>query len=168
MHTHISLLRGINVGGHNLIKMEDLRAIYASLKFRNVQTYVQSGNVVFQSADSDPAAKIEAAIEKKYGFRPTVITRTAEDLERVIARNPFPNAEPNRLIVTFCRAEPPTRAVLDLNEQMHLHGRELYIYYPNGQGKPNVPWAKIEKALGVPGTGRNWNTIQKLLEMAKA
>ncbi|HXS97032.1 MAG TPA: DUF1697 domain-containing protein [Candidatus Limnocylindrales bacterium] len=168
MNTLISLLRGINVGGHNVIRMEDLRAIYAGLKFKNVQTYVQSGNVVFQFAGPDPAAKIEAAIEKKYGFRPTVITRTAEEIEGVLARNPFPAAEPNRLIVTFCRTEPATRAVLELNEQMHLHGRELYIYYPNGQGKPNVPWTKIEKALGVPGTGRNWNTVNKLLEMAKA
>lgn len=167
MQTYISLLRGINVGGHNLIKMEDLKALYTALKFKNVRTYVQSGNVVFDSAEPAISDRIEAAIEKKCGFRPTVVLRTPEDLRHAIAANPFPNAEPNKLIVIFCKSEPPTDAVMTLNEQLHLRGKELYIYYPNGQGKANVPFTKIEKALGVPATGRNLNTVSKLLQLAQ-
>src|SRR6266851_4700119 len=102
----ISLLRGVNVGGHHMIKMEALRALYESLGLRDAKTYVQSGNVVFKTQERDLvrlSKKIEDGIERKFGFRPHVIVRTPSDLRNVIARNPFAQRrgiEPNRLLVT--------------------------------------------------------------------
>jgi len=174
------MLRGVNVGGHNKIKMEELRALYASLKLRGAQTLVQSGNVVFRTDEADEAAlaeRIAKAIGRKFGFQPGVIVRTPLEMRRAIAKNPFAGrkeVEPNKLLVTFLAAEPSAEArkkALGIDtapEELRLLGRELYIYYPNGQARPKVPWTTIEKALGVAGTGRNWNTVTKLLEMAEA
>lgn len=173
------MLRGINVGGHNQIKMDDLRGLYGSLKLRGARTLVQSGNVVFRADEGDPAplaARIEKAIERQFGFRPAVIVRTPAELRETIAQNPFAAREgidPSRLLVTFLASEPAPEArekVLRMEiapEELRLRGRELYIYYPHGQARPKVPWTSIEKTLQVAGTGRNWNTVTKLLEMAE-
>src|SRR5947208_284971 len=112
----ISLLRGVNVGGHNQIKMDALRALYESLKLRDPHTYVQSGNVVFRSEERDLsrlAKKIESAIERSFGFRPGIIVRTASELRDVIARNPFAGRkglDPSRLLVMFLAADPGQEA----------------------------------------------------------
>src|SRR5450755_137010 len=114
MTAMICLLRGVNVGGHNQIKMDALRTLCESLKLGNAQTYIQSGNVVFQSSERDPdklAARIGGAIEKKHGFRPDVVLRTASEMRAVIARNPFSRRngiEPNKLAVMFLSSEPET------------------------------------------------------------
>src|SRR6266478_5036178 len=114
----ISLLRGVNVGGHHMIKMDALRALYESLGLRDPQTYVQSGNVVFKTQERDLvrlSKKIEDGIEQTFGFRPHVIVRTPSDLRNVIARNPFAQRrgiEPNRLLVSFL-AGVPTREARD-------------------------------------------------------
>jgi uncharacterized protein (DUF1697 family) len=135
----ICLLRGVNVGGHNMIKMDVLRALCESIGHLDVQTYVQSGNVVFQTKDRDAAklaATIEDAIEKKHGFRPDVILRTAAEMREVIARNPFAkrkDIEPGKLIVTFLDSEPAAEtkvAILALKpdpEEIRMNGRELYV-----------------------------------------
>jgi uncharacterized protein (DUF1697 family) len=176
----ISMLRGINVGGHNRIKMDALRALYESLGLRNPQTYVQSGNVVFRTDKRDLAAlakRIEDAIERGFGFRPSVILRTTSELRDAIARNPFAKRsgiEPNKLLVNFLASDPGAEArkkVLSLKtepEELRMHGRELYIYFPNGMARPKMSWAVLERTLKVPGTGRNWNSVTKLLEMAEA
>ena len=176
----ICLLRGVNVGGHNKIKMDALRALCVSLKLRNPQTYVQSGNLVFQSHETNLpqlSQKLEAAIERKFGFRPPVILRTAADLRRVIAQNPFakrPGIEPAKLLVTFLADKPSREAAnsllqLKINpEELHLIGRELYIYFPNGAGKSKLNWPNLDKTLQTTGTARNWNTVTKLLEMANS
>ncbi len=174
----ICLLRGVNVGGHNMIKMDALRALCESLGHCSVQTYVQSGNVVFQTSERDPikiGAKIEAAIEKKLGFRPDVILRTAAEMSEVIARSPFAKRkgiEPNKLIVTFLADEPSAEvkaAVLGLKpdpEEIQMRERELYIYFPEGSGRSKlVP--VLSRVLKNKGTARNWNTVVKLLEMAE-
>lgn len=178
MTAMIALLRGVNVGGHHQIKMEVLRALCESLGLCNPQTYIQSGNVVFQTKERDTAklsAQIESAIEKKHGFRPDVVLRTAGELREVIAKNPFAkrkDIEPNKLIVTFLAAEPTAESratVLALKpdpEELRLHGRELYIYFPDGMGRSKFP-AVLGKALKNTGTARNWNTVTKLLEMAE-
>lgn len=175
----ISLVRGINVGGNRMIKMAVLREIYQSLGLENPRTYVQSGNVLFKtSLRSTPALarRIEDAIERSVGFRPTVILRTAPELRDVIARNPFAGRaeiEPSKLLVTFLADDPgpSIRAeVLKIKtspEELRMEGRELYIYYPNGMARPKLPLAAIERVIKVPGTGRNWNTVNKLLEMAE-
>lgn len=175
----IALLRGVNVGGHHKIKMDALRALCESLGLRHVQTYVQSGNVVFHAPPSKVphlAQRIETAIEKSFGFRPSVILRTADDVKDVIARNPFaarPDVPPNRLLVTFLAAHPSpeardhVRAIKTDPEELHIDGRELYIFFPEGIGRSKLPQAAIDKALQTPGTARNWNSVIQLVEMAE-
>jgi uncharacterized protein (DUF1697 family) len=176
----ISLLRGVNVGGHHKIKMDALRALYESLELQQPQTYVQSGNVVFRTKERNLvglAQRIEDGIERSVGFRPAVILRTLPEWRDVIARNPFgkrSGIEPSKLLVSFLAAEPAKDAlakVLEIEtkpEELHASGRELYIYFPDGMGRSKLPWASLDKVLGSPGTGRNWNTVKKLLEIAES
>jgi uncharacterized protein (DUF1697 family) len=175
----ISMLRGVNVGGHNKIKMEALRALYESLRLRDAQTYVQSGNVIFRTDERDVsrlAKRIEDGIERKFGFRPNVILRTAAEMKEVIARNPFAKRrgiEPSKLLVTFLASDPGVEArekILQIKcdpEELRIEGREVYIYFPNGIGRSKLSWAALEKTLKTPGTGRNWNSVTKILEMAE-
>jgi uncharacterized protein (DUF1697 family) len=175
----ISMLRGVNVGGHNKIKMEALRGLYESLGLLDAQTYIQSGNVVFRTKERDLALlakRIGNGIEQGFGFRPDVIVRTAAELRDVIAKNPFrtrPGIDPGKLLVTFLSGDPDADArdkVLKIKadpEEFWLIGRELYIHYPNGMGRTKLPAALIERTLKTSGTGRNWNTVTKLLEMAE-
>jgi uncharacterized protein (DUF1697 family) len=158
--------------------MDALRALYESLQLRDPQTYVQSGNVVFRTEERDlaPLAKrVEDGIQRSFGFRPDVIVRTSSELRDVIARNPFATRrgiEPSKLLVTFLAQDPGPEArdrVLQMKadpEELRIDGREVYVYFPNGMARPKLPWAAVEKALKTPGTGRNWNTVRKLLEIA--
>ena len=180
MPTMIALLRGINVGGNNILPMERLRAICASLGLQDAQTLLQSGNVVFRTALRDPAAlaaRMEDAIEQAFGFRPAVILRTAPELQDAMARNPFSareGIEPNRLLVLFLAGHPAAEArqkALAIKadpEELHINGRELFIYFPNGMGRPKLSVAQVERTLKVPGTGRNWNTVMKLMQIAQS
>jgi uncharacterized protein (DUF1697 family) len=175
----ISMLRGVNVGPHNRIKMDKLRAVYESLQFENPRTYVQSGNVVFRSKQrSTPqlAKKIQAAIQKQCSCNPVVILRTTQEMRAAIAASPFAKGrqlEPGKILVTFLDAEPPAGAHATIQglkqypEELHLKGRELYIYFPNGAGKTKLPWSAVEKLLKVNGTARNWNSVTNLLKMAE-
>lgn len=178
MDVVISLLRGINLGGRT-IKMDTLRALYESLGLSDPQTYVASGNVIFRTKERNfdrLTKRIEDAIEKKFGFHSNVIVRTPAELRVAIARNPFAKRsgiEPGKLLVTFLGSHPDKPALERLSkikadpEELHIEGRELYIYFPNGAGRSKLPWASVEKILGVPGTARNWNSVMKLLEMAE-
>jgi uncharacterized protein (DUF1697 family) len=180
MSVVIAMLRGVNVGGNKKLNMEALRTLCAGLGLRDVKTYIQSGNLIFRddTGDAEAAARrIEDAIQKKFGFRPDVIVRTASDLSKVIANNPFagrPEVAPNRLLAVFMAGTPSQQArkqVLAIPgepEELHIKGRELYIYYPNGMAHPKIPLVRIEKLLATSSTGRNWNTVNKLLAMAKA
>ena len=175
----ICMLRGVNLGAHNRIKMEALRALCESLKLRDAQTYVQSGNLLFRTGEKDAAKlqkRIADAIEKKFGFRCDVITRTTAELKEAIARNPFGKRrgiEPNKLLVTFLAEDPgqeareKVRALHTDPEEVRIDGREMYIYYPNGMARPKVSGATLERILKVSGTGRNWNSVTKMLEMAE-
>lgn len=179
MPVTISMLRAVNVAGHNVIKMDALRELYQSLKLRDAQTYVQSGNVVFRTEERDLALltkRIQNGIERTFACRPDVILRTTAELRDVIARNPFAKRrgiEPNKLLVTFLAADPGPEVrgqVLKIKcdpEELHIIGRELYIYFLNGMGRTKLSWAVLERALKIPGTGRNWNSVIKLLEMAE-
>ena len=173
----ISMLRGVNVGGHNKIKMDALRALYESLKLRDAQTYVQSGNVVFRTDEQDVSRltkRIEDGIERKFGFRPDVVLRTAEEMKDVVARNPFAKRrgiEPNKLLVTFFASDPGAEArekVLQIKcdpEELRIEGRELYVYFQNGMGKSKLTNAYFDSKLKTISTVRNWRTILALLEM---
>jgi uncharacterized protein (DUF1697 family) len=176
----ISLLRAVNVGGHGVIKMADLRSLCESLRLKDVQTYVQSGNIVFRTDEKDMAKlaqRIQEAITKKFGVTTGVMLRTAEDMREVVARNPFPKqskTEPAKLHVSFLEAKLTPEAHKQLRalplavEKLVPSGRELFIYFPNGAGKSKLPWAKVDKICTTRGTARNWNSVMQLLEMAEA
>ena len=180
MPVYISMLRGVNVGGHNKIKMEELRALYVSLGFRNPQSFIQSGNVIFTIKERDCSAlsnRISNAIERKLGFRPAVLLRTASELRDAIARNPFAtrkSLDPSKLAIIFLEVGPGAEirkkllAIKCAPEELHADGRELYIYFPNGMARPRLSMPTVERILNTACTGRNWNTVQKLLEMADA
>jgi uncharacterized protein (DUF1697 family) len=176
----ISMLRGVNLGAHNRVKMDDLRALYKSLGLEDPRTYVQSGNILFRTKErptQELAKKIQAAIARKCGCNPNVILRTTAEFKKAIAGNPFakrPEIEPGKLLVSFLSDEPGTEAqstIEKLNqshkEELHLRGRELYIYFPDGAGKSKLPWSSLEKLFKVTGTARNWNSVTKMLEMAE-
>jgi uncharacterized protein (DUF1697 family) len=178
--TVISMLRGINVGGNRIIKMDALKAVYESLGLEGVQTFIQSGNVVFrtrQCALAPLGKRIEDAIEKKFGFRPGVLCRTAPELRALIEANPFatrPDIHPGKLLVVFLSGtidDAARKNLLNVKadpEEMLMGGAELYIYFPNGQARPKLKMADVEKAHKRSWTGRNWNTVNKLLEIAEA
>jgi len=174
----ISMLRGVNVGPHNRIKMEALRELYESLRLEGPRTYVQSGNVIFRTKEKNQprlAKKIQEGISKKCSCSPDVILRTTEEMRAVVRANPFAkrkDIEPGKLLVTFLESEPAAESnrlsgLKGYPEELHLKGRELYIYFPNGAGKSKLPWSKVEKLVGVTGTARNWNSVLALLEIAE-
>jgi uncharacterized protein (DUF1697 family) len=175
----ISMLRGVNVGGHKMVKMQSLCTLCGSLGLREAQTYLQSGNVIFRTDGRDMVRlckRIEDGIEKTFGFRSDVILRTPADLRDVVATNPFAarcGIDPKRLAVTFLSSDPGKEAREKLlaikaePEELRIEGRELYIYYPHGMARPKLTWPIIERTLKTSGTSRNWNTVTKLLEIGE-
>jgi len=175
----VSMLRGINMGPHHRIQMEALRKVYEGLGLRDVASYVQSGNVVFRTTGRNPGkigAQIEKGIEAAFGFHSDVLLRTTAELRAVVAANPFAGRtgiEPGKLSVTFLAAEPAAEAAEKLlsvriePEELYIRGREIFVYFPNGMARPKLPLGLIDRAVKMPNTGRNWNTVNKLLEMAE-
>jgi uncharacterized protein (DUF1697 family) len=173
----ICLLRGVNLGGHKKISMDVLREICISLKYRNPRTYIQSGNVVFTTSEADHkriSSRMVSTIEKRCGFQTTAILRTAEDLRDILARNPFSSRtgiDPAKLVVFFLPESPNTETLTRITainagpEEIRPSGREIFIYFPNGQGQSKLP-PVLDRALKMPATARNWNTVLKLLAMA--
>jgi len=175
---YIALLRGINVGGQKSIRMPDLVKVFESLGFKDVRTYVQSGNVIFEydSVTSMITSKIEMKLNQTYGFNVNVIIRTKDELEKIISNNPFlkkPQIEIDKLHVTFLSDLPDKQTASDLdikkeaNEQFIIIGKEVYLYCPNGYGKTKLNNQIFEKKLKTIATTRNWRTTNKLLELSK-
>ena len=179
MAVYIALLRGINVSGHKIIKMESLRASLTALGLAEVRTYVQSGNVIFNAPDQGLeglARKLEQNIRETFGFDVPVFLITAKRLEEVIRQNPLarmPGIDPSKLHVTFLSGNPPKAAGELLGplavgaERLEVVGREVYLYCPNGYGDTKLSNTAIEKKLSVGATTRNWKTVNTLLEMAR-
>ncbi len=178
MPVYISLLRGINVGGNKQIRMEDLRALYESLGLTDPKTLLQSGNVVFESDEMEPAAlraQIEAGIERRFGFHSDILLRTLDEWRGVISRNPslVEQADPSKLVVMFLSETPAEDAIASLRESytgpetFQVLGKEAYLYYPDGQGRSKLTNTLMERKLKVTGTVRNWNTIHKVLDLAE-
>lgn len=175
----IALIRGINVTGRNRLPMESLRAMCGKLGLCDVRTYIASGNVLFRCDAGEVALcsdRLEAAIEKRHKFRPRVIMRTLPEVRRVLASDVFPDIDsldPSRVLVMFLGAAPGAaarKAVGALNggsERFVVRGREAFLYYPQGAGRAETPMSAVEKALGMPGTCRNWNTVRTLVEMGE-
>ena len=159
--------------------VDALRAIYEALGLKDPRTYVQSGNVIFRTKEKSTrklAIKIQDAIEKSFKFRPAVIVRTLDELREAIAATPFDarrNLHPGKVLVTFLEDVPQAEGAAKLAtlksypEEIHLLGRELYIYFPDGAGKSKLPWSQVEKLLKVNGTARNWNSVRAMLEIAE-
>ena len=180
MPAHIAMLRGINVSGHKIIKMEQLRASFEALSFRSVKTYVQSGNVVFE-AENDSAATLAGRIEKKircdFGFSVVVLLKTSKDMEQIVRDNPLlreAGIDHSKLHVTFLSdaapktAEDRLKALAANPERFHVNGSEIYLYCPNGYGTTKLSNNAIEKKLGVGATTRNWKSVNALLAMARS
>ncbi|MBV9759396.1 MAG: DUF1697 domain-containing protein [Acidobacteriaceae bacterium] len=179
MRVVISMLRGVNVGPHKRVKMDAVRALYESLGLEDPKTFLQSGNVLFKTGEKNLprlAKRIEDAIEQTFGFESDVILRTTVEMREALGRNPFAKRggiEPTKLLFTFLASDPGEAAREKLRqieaapEEMWIEGRELYIYFPNGMARPKLSIPLIERTLKVSGTGRNWNSVQKMLEMAE-
>jgi uncharacterized protein (DUF1697 family) len=178
MTAYAALLRAVNVGGTGIIRMADLKALCEAAGFRDVVTLLQSGNVVFSAKGSDKAVakKLADAIEKSHGFRPMVAIRTADEIEAAMKANPFraeETSDPSHLLIAFAADVPGEGAASRLaavkvnRERIHFGGRELYVHYADGAGTSKVTNAVLERALGVPATARNWNTVGKLLALAR-
>jgi uncharacterized protein (DUF1697 family) len=177
----VALFRAINVGGNAKVSMAALKELHESLGLTKVATYLQTGNVVFDSPDPalDPdqlAARLSREFEKKFGFPTTVMVRTGAELAEIFNKNPFrdqPQKLPKWIVVLFLTDPPTESAIADLlksytgPEEIQVMGREIYVYYTNGIGTSKLSNNLIEKKLKTSGTGRNWNTVTKLLEMTR-
>jgi uncharacterized protein (DUF1697 family) len=169
MKTWVALLRAVNVGGTGKLPMADLRALCEGAGFGDVRTYIASGNVVLRDAGDEEQvkAKLEAALQAYAGKPVGVMVRTAAELAAVLAENPFADAAPNRVIVTFLDRPPPADATETAKhrnrERIALGRREIYVDYRDADGMRD---SKLQIAAAKSGTGRNLNTIAKLVEMA--
>ncbi len=177
MNTFIVLLRGINVGGHNVIGMGPLRDLFAEIGFENIRTYLQSGNVVADTTKKNPgpiALTIEREIERVFGFQARTILRTPGELHRVIGRNPYDNgAGTNWRYVAFLSEKPAASTLRNLRlpesgeDECVVDGTEIYLHCPSGMGKTKLSNAFFEKSLGVVSTIRNWQTVTALAGMSR-
>jgi Uncharacterized protein conserved in bacteria len=179
MTAFICLLRGVNVGGNKMLRMDALKKLCGSLKLKDAQTYLQSGNVVFRSDETDRAVlvrRLEEGIRKATALDVRVILRTTAEMRKVIAANPFtmsPERNPSALLVAFLNGDLGKEAQTLLSqlktdsEELHFGARELYIYFHAGIADSKLSNALTEKKLKVNVTARNWNTVNALLRMAE-
>ena len=174
----IVLLRGINIGPRNRISMPELREALDDAGYDDIRTYVQSGNVVLTStqAAEKVARDCERLIADRFGFEIAVVSRTRNELAKVVERNPLARVakDPKRYQVSFLESKPAAKIVRELEEvaspgeQVVSVGREIYAWHPDGVARSKL-WAKLAgKGLGVTATARNWTTVTKLLELADA
>jgi len=172
---HVALLRGINVGGKNVLPMKDLSGMFSDAGCSSVRTYIQSGNVIFETpGDAAKLAQvITARIEKKLGYRTPIIVRTREQLLATIRGNPFlkAGAIEKTLYVYFLADSPNARAIAGLDparsapDAFHVRGQEIYLHLPNGMGNSKLTNAYFDSKLSTICTARNWATVLKLAAM---
>lgn len=174
MTGYVALVRGLNVGGGNQVKMGDLRDVFEAAGHGEVATYLQSGNVVFTADGRRRAASLESELEQlidsRLGLHVHVLLRTAGDLQAVIERHPFAGAaaDPRHLHVTFLKERPDPRTVESLevpssgDDVFHVADREVYLHCPDGYGRTKLDNASWERRLDVAATTRNWNTVAQL------
>ncbi len=173
MKTYVAFIRGINVGGHKKILMANLRLLLEKAGLQNVQTYIQSGNVVFNSKeDIYLATKIREAIESKYGFKVPVLVKKATELSEILSKCPFIGEKREKSYFILLGESPAkenielTAAFSNLKEEFHIAENCVYIYYAVGAGKAKMGVNFFERKLKVKATARNYRTMAKLLEMS--
>jgi uncharacterized protein (DUF1697 family) len=177
MQTYIAILRGINVSGHKLIKMDALKASFEHLGFADVQTYIQSGNIVFKYKVNSKLLnnKIKAMLADEYGFDVPVLVKTVPEMEAIFNNNPFINNvtnDINTLHVTLLAEKPLPEHIAKLNKDFGMDvyiiiENTIYLYCPNGYGKTKLTNTFFESKLKVSATTRNWKTISALVHLAK-
>jgi uncharacterized protein (DUF1697 family) len=179
MPIYISMLRGINVGGHKTIKMDKLRKSLEALGFEQVKTYIQSGNAVFKAAKSSPTVlsrRIEERILRDFGFSVSVISRTADEMANAIKNNPFlseTGIDPEKLHIAFLSGSPAPSALSKLAtltlkpDQSRCLGSEVYLYFPNGVSGSSLWKHPLDGVLSVGATTRNWKTVNSLHQMCR-
>ena len=172
------MLRGINVSGQKIIRMEALRASFGALGFSRVRTYVQSGNVVFEASKTSTTSlskKIREKILSDYGFSVPLILRTSGEMKKIVSDNPFSKekeVDRSKLHVTFLSEPPASAALVKLDalkgspDEFRVKDREVYLYCPNGYGRTKLSNASFEKLLSVEATTRNWKTVNTLAAMS--
>ncbi len=174
INTYIALFRGINVGGKNLLPMKSLSELFWSMDCENVKTYIQTGNVVFQTREDSKielAKQLSDKVLAAHGFQPKVLLLGMSELAVAIVNNPYPTEEGKLLHFFFLDAVPESpdleglEAVRQPTEAYELNGSIFYLYAPEGVGRSKL-FAKVEKCLGVSATARNWNTVEKLSAMS--
>jgi len=178
MQYKIALLRGINVGGNRKIKMADLKIALGQLHFSEIQTYIQSGNIVFKTNTTDSHIELASAIQQlilsEFGHEVPVVVFEADLLQEITANNPFKNEEDflNRLYVSFLNTKPNANVIEEFN-QLHFEGDQfktfsnyVFVLYKTKQSQSKLTNNLIEKKLKVQATTRNWKTVLKLLELS--
>ncbi len=175
MKTYVALLRGINVGGSKPVPMPALRGQFVELGFPRAETYVQSGNVVFESKGAvgpKQIASLERRLAEAFGAQIPVIVRAQQKLKEVLENNPFPGveADPTKLLIVFLEEAPGVAAVAKLDpkrsptDRFAVDGQEIYLSCPNGYGRSKLTADYFERVLRVRATARNWRTVQTLAE----
>ena len=171
MNTYISLFRGINVGGNNLLSMKKLTPLCESLGAAHVKTYIQSGNLVYQYHE-DLTQVLQESIQKTFGFTPKIHTLPLSTYRTILDKNPYQDEEPKHVHCFFCfpevsNAESESIAALKtVNETYLITKNAFYLFAPDGIGRSKLA-AKIEKLLGVNTTARNLNSLNKILSLAE-
>jgi uncharacterized protein (DUF1697 family) len=180
MTTYVALLRGINVGGHKMVAMADLRDLLSRLGFADPRSLLQSGNLVFGCRGRSAQALerlLAAETVRRLALDADFFVRTADEWRGVIARNPFPKEaerDPSRFAVQFLKDAPSAANIRDLQaaitgrEVVRFLGREGYFVYPDGMGKSRLTGTLVERKLATRATGRNWNTVLKLGALVQA
>jgi uncharacterized protein (DUF1697 family) len=179
MTTYISILRGVNVSGYNVIKMNEFYKLYSDLGYSNIKTYIQSGNIIFQTVNTLPTYLekiISEKIKEMFGLNINVFVFETDEYKRIIDNNPFISEQTKDIAcqyISFLSSEPlaenleKIRQKLSTNEELIIHGKTLYLYYPNGYSNSKINNNIIETKLNVISSTRNWRTCIKLLEIVE-
>ncbi len=180
MQSYICFLRGVNITGHNKIRMADLTGMFKESGFNDAETYIQSGNVVFTVdggiAGIELVPGIESAIRLKFGFEIAAMIRTPDEIRKIITVNPFlkeTNFDPSKSAVIFLYEKPvkeqleKVRSINYPPDKFEIIGKEIFIYCPNGFGRTKLYTNFFENKMKIAGTARNWNTINTILGMAE-
>jgi uncharacterized protein (DUF1697 family) len=175
---YISILRGINVGGNRKILMKDLKSLYEGLGFSKVETYIQSGNVIFESeqklSTTELEVKIQQAITETFGFDVPVIVRSAEEWTHIVSKSPFwkeKDVDIEKLHLTILKQIPYPELVMEIKgmkfqpDRFEILGSDVFVYCENGYGRTKITNDFFEKKLKTQATTRNWKTVMKLHEM---